>query len=102
MSRFIYCYAECRYAECRFAECLYAECLYAECLYAECRFAERLYAECSYAECRGACNAALHLNVDNLHSGKLNRMEKPKRFLVGCYQKVSRPFLSALTKSSYF
>ena len=26
MSRFIYCYAECRYAECRYAECRYAEC----------------------------------------------------------------------------
>ncbi len=26
MSRFIYCYAECRYVECRYAECRYAEC----------------------------------------------------------------------------
>ncbi len=31
VSRFIYCYAECRYAECRYAECRYAECHYAEC-----------------------------------------------------------------------
>jgi hypothetical protein len=31
MSRFIYCYAECRYAECRYAECRYEECRYAEC-----------------------------------------------------------------------
>ncbi len=30
MSRFIYCYAECRYAECRHAEWRYAECHYAE------------------------------------------------------------------------
>ncbi len=40
MSRFIYCYAECRYAECHYAECNYAECCYAECCYAECRYAE--------------------------------------------------------------
>ncbi len=39
MSRFIYCYVECRYAECRYAECRYAECRYAECRYAECRAA---------------------------------------------------------------
>jgi hypothetical protein len=26
VSRFFYCYAECRYAECRYAECRYAEC----------------------------------------------------------------------------
>jgi hypothetical protein len=25
MSRFIYCYAECRFVECRYAECRYAE-----------------------------------------------------------------------------
>ncbi len=31
MSRFIYCYAECRYAECRYAECRYAECRHTEC-----------------------------------------------------------------------
>jgi hypothetical protein len=31
VSRFIYCYAECRYAECRYAEGRYAECHYAEC-----------------------------------------------------------------------
>jgi hypothetical protein len=31
VSRFIYCYAECRYAECRYAECHYAERRYAEC-----------------------------------------------------------------------
>jgi hypothetical protein len=31
VSRFIYCYAECRYAECHYAECHYAECRYAEC-----------------------------------------------------------------------
>ncbi len=53
VSRFIYCYAECRYAECRCAECCYAECRYAECRYAECH-AECRYAECRYAECRGA------------------------------------------------
>jgi hypothetical protein len=31
MSRFIYCYADCRHDECRYVEWHYAECRYAEC-----------------------------------------------------------------------
>ncbi len=38
VSRFIFCYAECRYAECRHAECRHAECHYAECRHAECHY----------------------------------------------------------------
>ncbi len=56
VSRFIYCYAECRYAECRYAECRYAECRYAECCYAECR----------YVECRGALEKNIYQPIFNL------------------------------------
>ncbi len=31
LSRFMYCYAECRYGECHYGECRYAEWRYAEC-----------------------------------------------------------------------
>jgi len=44
MSRFIFCFTECRQAECHYDECRYDECHYAECHHAECR--------CD--ECRGA------------------------------------------------
>jgi hypothetical protein len=50
VSRFIYCYAECRYAESRYAECRYAECRYAECRYTECR----------YTECHGTLSSSNH------------------------------------------
>jgi hypothetical protein len=38
VSRFTYCYAECRYPECRYAEC--RRTLYVEFRYAECHFDE--------------------------------------------------------------
>jgi hypothetical protein len=44
VSRFIYCFTECRYAECCYADCrgtvktsINYECRYAECCYADCR-----------------------------------------------------------------